>query len=541
MKRRISVAGLLLVAFFCASCASAPPPSPSFAPLDCSSLSATSLKHYDEVSKKYLNEITAHPPDNGEGGVVWNTRYYLESLLTAYEATGNPKYIKAFLDSGGWVLNMTQTLTFLDQDDPSAPGKAALGPLRSATGWPTYIGTFGVPVAIPTATGQVSLFAQSLAPASTNGAAELKVTQQPDGSLELDWWRAGQALQSFSVRSVDNLNTIASQPLVYGQSPGRLTPTGFGLPAPGLYEINTPLLTIWHAEHTGGILLPFVEFLLIARDHPGLVDGTTVSNWTSKVHLIASDYDAIQSISSDPDDVFVADGSGGLLIQNPRWMPSAQAGVFADADYVYAEATMRLLLYELTHDSKQLSIARGLVLHHQNFHWQISLQGWLLLKGSPCSRPWSNRAQAPVGSIWDSLQVDPNAPETTLDGGFFVDLLHFAKVYGLEAGLGLSGNIYPLHRQTFQGYLRTPFGIPTLVRGDYPTFNSTTSSPIDASDDPFAGSGFLRPEAGDASFVAENWDWMTANGQGPQDKPTGYFLRAWARSEAAAVESCHAQ
>lgn len=530
MKQRALLLGFLPVLFLYVGCASSPHPSPSFAPLDCSTFSATSLKHYDDLSEKYLNEITAHPLDNGAGGVIWGTRYYLESLLTAYDATGNPKYIKAFLDTGSWVLNMTQTLTFIDEDDPSAPGKIASGPLRSVTGWPTYIATFGVPVAVPAPTGQVALYAQSLYPAAAFGAAELKVSQKSDGSLELDWWRAGSALQSFTVRTVDDLNAIASQPLIFQQSPGRLKARGGSLPAPGLYEVNNPVLTIWHGEQTGGILLPFVEFLLTAKNHPGLVDGQTASAWESKILAMTAQYE----------DQFVPDGSGGLLILNPEWMPSTLAGVPADADYVYVEATMRLLLYELTHDPNQLIISKELIFHQLNFHWETNPQGWLLLKGWPCIHPWSNRSQAPVGSIWDSLDYDPTSPETAEDGGFFSDLLHFARFYGLNSELGLTDEIYAVHRKTFQEYVRTPFGIPSLVRNNYPNFDSTSSDPVVESADPFAGSGFLQPEVRDDSFVTANWDWMSANAQDPKDQPIGYFLRAWARTEAAAVQSCQA-
>lgn len=530
VKQKILLLGSLPVAFLYLGCASAPPPSPSVAPLNCSSYSTTSLKHYDEMAKEVLDDHTMHPSDNNGGSVVWNTRYYLESLLAAYNATANPKYIKAFLDTGTWVMNMTQTLAFLDQDDPSAPGKTASGPLRSATGWPTYMATFGVPVAIPTPTGQIALYAQSLYASGATGAGQLKVSQKSDGSLELDWWRSGQALQSFSARNVDDLKTIAATPLVYAQSPGRLTPTGLGLPAPGLYALDNPLLTIWHGEQTGGILIPFLEFLLIAKDHQGLVDAQTASAWQSKILSIAADYE----------DHFVPDGSGGLLIRNPEWMPSTEAGLLAPADYVYAEALTRLLLYKLSGEPKELSLAKGLVLHQVGFHWQINPQGWLLLKIWPCIHPWSSRSEAASGSIWDSLTYDPATPEISTAGGLLSDLMHFAKKYNLSSDLGFSDALYTAHRKTFQEYLRTPFGIPTTVRNDYPTFDSTPSDPVDQSDDPFAGAGFLQPEVRDDSFIVDNWNWMSANGKNTQDWPIGYFLRAWARTEAAALQACQA-
>src|SRR5262249_26533545 len=117
MKQNSLLLEFLPIAFLYLGCGT---PSSSFAPIDCATLSTASLTHYDEISQRFLDQRTAQPLDNTEGGVVWNTRYYLESLLIAYSATGNPKYIKAFLDTGTWVMNMTQTLPYVDAYDPSA-------------------------------------------------------------------------------------------------------------------------------------------------------------------------------------------------------------------------------------------------------------------------------------------------------------------------------------------------------------------------------------------------------------------------------------
>lgn len=526
--------GLLFapIAFLYVGCGPASHSSPSFAPVDCAAfLSTRSLTHYDQISQKFLDQITLQPPDNNEGDVVWNTRYYLESLLIAYNATGNPKYIKAFLETGTWVMNLTQTLTYVDTYDPSAPGKAVAGPLGSVTGWPTYIVTFGVPTAVPTATGKVALYAQSLNAAGPAGAAQLNVIENGDGSLQLNWSRGSNTLQSFTVRTVEELNAIASQPLIYQQTPGRLKATGIGLPAPGSYALGNPLLTIWHGEHTGGILLPFVEFLLIAREHPGLVDEQTASAWKSKILSIAAEYE----------NQFVSDGDGGLLIFNPKWMPSSEAGLVASADYVYVEATMRLLLYELTRNVNDLSIAEGLARHQVRANWQYNKQGWVLLKGWPDIRPWQNHSQASPGSIWDQLTYDPSNPEISTDGGFVTDLMHFARVYNVAADFGFSDDVFVAQRSTFQNYLKVPSGGPSLVRSAYPIPDSMPSDPVIVSDDPFASAGFLQPEVADRSFVVANWSWMNANTQGPPDWPVGYFLRAWAHTEAAAIQTCQSE
>jgi hypothetical protein len=530
MKRQVLMPGALPLCLLLAACASPPL---SIGSGDCSTFSATSLNQYDEMSKQYLDDRTSHPPSNYAGGVVWNARYYLESLVTAYSATHNPKYIQAFLGSGTWVLNMTQTMTFVDGKDATAPGKLSADPPISRTGWPTYMATFGVPVSIPTAMGQDALYVQSLYPTSSIGASFLDVTQNSDGSLQVSWSRAGANLPSYRVRTVDDLNAIVSEPLVYGQSPGRMAASGLGLPFIGHWEIDHPLLTIWHGEQTGGMLLPFVQFLLLARDEKGLVNPRTVSAWTSKIKAIADDY---------KDEEFVSDGAGGLLIRNPGWMTSTDSGLYAEADYAYVEATMRLLLYELAGDPHDLAIAKGLVAHQKTYHWQLSAQGWLLLKEWPCVHPWSRRSEAPAGSIWSSLSQDPTTPESASAGMFFGDLLHFAQQYNLSAELGLTDAVYAGHRNTFQEYLRVRDPVDSrgeiLMRNHYPAISSTRFDPVDSPDVVLVAAGFLQPEVADSTFITTNWHWMLSHAKTPQAEPVGYFLRAWARSEAAALASC---
>ena len=507
--------------------------------VNCSGLSATSLQNYDRLSKEFLNEDTRHPLVNSGGNVVWGTRYYLESLLTAYEATSNPKYIQSFLDSGGWVMQLAQTITVLDVPDPSAPGNTATSPVIEVEGWPTQLGSFSVSVAIPTQGGQTALYAQNLDPSIPTAPIYLQVIQRSDGSLELAWVRYGPVLQSYTVRTLADLYAIASEPLIWdttlngGQSLARIKPTGLGLPAPGIYQVNTPIVTIWH-EQTGGILLPFAHLLLLAKQHPGLVDEVTQQEWTGKILTIAASYE----------DHFIPDGYGGLRFHNLFWLPNAVADTDVAMDYMAVEATLRLFLYELTMDPHQLAIAEGLVLHYANSHWGLSSQGWFLLQYWPDIVPWSSRAGAPPGSIWDSLEYDPSTPAPVTDGVFFVDLLHYANFFGLGQDLGLSNNSYVANRETLQQYLwyssdSSMSGEP-LLRYNFPLVNSTTSDAITPSDNPFAGAGFLAPEVADQSFIDANWNWMQKYGQDPKGWPIGYFLRAWARSEAAQQSVCAA-
>jgi hypothetical protein len=490
---------------------------------DCSERQNASLQNYDRLSKIFLDEGLRHPPDNLAGNVVWGTRYYLESLLTAYEATCNPKYIQAFLDSGHSVMNLVETMTVLDVPDSGEPNGTGNGSLITLTGWPTWLASFSVPAIVPTQIGAVALYAQDLGPSNY-----FEVTQRSDGSLQLAWTAGGIALETHAVQSIADLNAIASEPLIWGQSVGRIKPTGAGLPAPGVYGVYLPEKTIWNSEQAGGILLPFAHFLLLAKEVPGLVDEVTREEWTHKILTIASGYE----------NNFISDGLGGLSLHNPPWLPNVTADTDAAMDYVSVETTLRVFLFELTGDPHQLAIARGLMLRLRNLQWSVSPQGWLLLQLWPDFTPWSSRADAPAGNAMDSFDFDPSTQSPVTDAGFFVDLLHFVKIFQLEWDVGIPKNIYIANRAAFQQYIlygstSPPSGSDSLLRGFYPTVNSTVSDPINPSQDPFAGAGFLTREVADQSFINANWNWMLSFGQDPHGGSIGYFLRAWARSEAA--------
>ena len=179
-----------------------------------------------------------------------------------------------------------------------------------------------------------------------------------------------------------------------------------------------------------------------------------------------------------------------------------------------------------------------MIQHQQTFHLTAGPQGWLLLQNWPDFVPWSSRAGAPAGSVWDVFEYDPGTPSPDTDGGFFADFLHYANLFQLCQ----AQNLYDAHRAAVQQYLfysASPInGSQPLLRASYPTAGSKISDPIYPSPDPFAGAGFLTPEVADQSIVDANWKWMQSYAQNPQGQSIGYYLRAWARSEGAELHRC---
>jgi hypothetical protein len=397
----------------------------------------------------------------------------------------------------------------------------------TVTGWPTSIAAFNGSVSIPTADGKVSFYAQVLRPAS--GLTNLEITQMSPSGFLLSWQTAsGVILATNTVNSESDLDSIANAPLDYFASNYRIANTGLGLPATGTYSLGTPLSMVWHGEQTGGILIPFVRFLLLAKLRPSIADPVIVQEWTSQIVNIADSYE----------NQLVTDGDGGLVITNPYWMPGTDASTPAPSDYINAEITMRMLLYELTGNSQELALAKG-VLTHEMTNLQTSSAGWLLLKDWPDIHSWSSKSQAPYGSIYDTLTYYNLNESATVEGGLFVETLQTAVDYNLVSDMGLSASLYGTQLATFEQYIRIPYsGAMALVSEEYPTPTSSPGDPVVPSPIPVVAAFYLPPVTSPASFVCDNWKWMLNNEQSFEagyGEAVGFPLRAWAQSEAAAL------
>lgn len=540
---------LLVLIFMGIGCSSVPsdprglqilkaaPPRPTTFVSGCSEVSAQPalqsgdvLQHYDDAVATLLDETTQHPSSNAQGEVVWGTRYYLESLLVAYEATGNLKYINSFIQSGTTVLGIKQTVQVPDVIDPSVleAEPAVSVSQRIATGWPTSKGMLGHFIKVPAANGKISLYAQTLWPGPSSDTDYLRISQSSSGDLVLSFELNGTVWQSYSVSSEDDLDFISAQPLIYGGTLGRIRNRGAGLPIPGLYPLNSPLSSIWHAEQTAGILLPFLRFLLLAKQQPWIADPKLVADWRDQVVSVAKSYE----------DEYVDDGSGGLILNTALWMPSPWAGLPVATDYINAEISMRMLLGVLTSDPHELSLARGL-LTHESTNLPLSSTGWLLMESEPDDAPShlvAGDLDNIAGSIWGStlglLSFDNIAPETTAEGGFFVETLQIASDLGLGREIGLTEALCEGERQTFRQYLRLPSSVSgSLIRMFYPTSQSQTSDPPILSDLPIDAARYLQPVTEDSSFVCDYWNWILKNGI-TREQGVGHVLLDWARAEA---------
>jgi len=164
----------------------------------------------------------------------------------------------------------------------------------------------------------------------------------------------------------------------------------------------------------------------------------------------------------------------------------------------------------------------------------VSSQGWLLIKDWPDVPSWSEASNAPQGSIWASFDSPySRAPESSEEGGFFVETLQFITDYGLGEQMGLTEKLCQAEAQTFQEYLRLPLsGSKPLVRAAYPTANSRASDPPQYSDDAVDAAKYAQPITQTPSFVCDNWNWMLQNGL-TREAGVGHVLLDWARSETA--------
>ena len=480
------------------------------------------------MSAKFLNAHTIHPGTNSGGDVVWNTRYYLEALLTAYQATNNPKYLTAFLDSATNVMSLITTTTVSNAPVPINPADVASAPKISVVGFTSLLASFSYAVPIPTSTGGVSMWAQNLQPTNPVAAVFLQVAPLAGGGVTVSWLDSSEKpLESHNVTSMADLTALQSLPLIALQSLGRFEVTGAGMPAPGLYTIDTAQPMIW-VEQTAGILLPITRFLLLAKNNPQIADASLVADWTSKIAQVAASSEAS----------LIPDGSGGVLLHNPQWLANPLADVNASMDYVSAEGAFRIVFYELTGDSHQLDLARELITHQARSNWPISNQGWLLLKNWPDFQQWTDRSGAPAGSIYDQFIDNNTTPAPILDGEFNAEMFQTALQYKLSSTLGISDDVYTANKNTVLQYLFLTDTSKAIIRAGYPYSNSTTSDKENPASDPYASAGYLTEEVSNNTFVITNWNWFLQYGDDPTGLPVGYFLRAWARSESAALSTC---
>jgi hypothetical protein len=243
------------------------------------------------------------------------------------------------------------------------------------------------------------------------------------------------------------------------------------------------------------------------------------------------------SLASAYENQLVSDGKGGLVITNAFWMPSTEAGLPAQSDYINAETTMRMLLYVLTGDTHELALAQGLFKHELTHLPVGATNGWLFLMDWPDIVPWSEKSQAPYGSIWSSLEYYVLNESSASEGTQFVEMIQTAADYGLNTALGIPANIFTGQQLSFSQYMLLPTdGARALTRAGYPFAGVPSDYPITPSPDVFATSGYLAPVNSSTSIICQNWNWMLANGQAAQaGADVGYTLRAWVRSEAAVL------
>jgi hypothetical protein len=428
-------------------------------------------------------------------------------------------------------MNLVTTKTVSDAPVPINPADVASAPKLSVVGFTSLLSSFSYAVAIPTSSGAVSMWAQNLRPTDPTAAVFLKVDPLAGGGVTINWLDSNEnSLESHAITSMNDLTALQSLPLIALKSLGRFEVTGAGLPAPGLYTVNTAQPMIW-AEQTAGILLPIARFLLIAKQDSTVADASTISDWTSKVITVAdSDETAI-----------IPDGSGGAILHNAQWLANPLADTNSPMDYMSAEGAFRILLFELTGDSHQHDLAKELILHQARSNWGISSQGWLLLKNWPDFQEWSDRSGAPAGSIWDEFLASNTVSAPVLDAEFNAEMFQLAFQYKLNTDLGISDDVYAANKNAVLQYLFITDSPKAIIRAGYPSATSLPTDKENPSPTPYSSAGYLTEEVTSPTYVTTNWNWMLQYGSDPTGLPPGYFLRAWARSEAAELSACQSQ
>ena len=183
-------------------------------------------------------------------------------------------------------------------------------------------------------------------------------------------------------------------------------------PAPGSYWILDNTLTISHQDQTAGILLPLLRFYLITENLPEVMPPSERKALLSVLYLTASSYE-----------YFIEDNEiDGLSLRIPTTIPTANRGLEVPNNYLYAECSMRLLLYKATGDSRQLELAKGMLRTAiQSRH--VNQSGFLVVEYWPRRQSRKGIWDRPANVLWEIMDI-PSVGEDIPHLGFLTELLY---------------------------------------------------------------------------------------------------------------------
>lgn len=498
---------------------------------------------YLQMMDYWLDETTRNPKSSVGGSVVWNTRYYLESLLTAYEVTQDRSFLYRFVPTANRVMDLFErhTVEITPQRMKYELGLGAMtgrglefidGSLNTPpqtidlAGWPETLATIGRPTPIPSTQNGISFLAQALSGAKYPIPDSLRVSRE-DKFIRLTWTKGGKALNSDILRTRNDWESLNARPLINGTSTHRIFQWEGALPKVGSYPLLPSPPIIWYAEQTAGIGLPLVRFLYLVQKQPDLSQDPALQvRWLSKIIEAAECYEI----------AFEQTSSHGLEIRNPPFYPLSDAGLPILPNYIYAEVSFRILLFRLTKQVKHFTIARGLIQDMKKY-WKVNSQGHLLLQHWPNAPKWDHSAFQERGSIWDQWQYDRSFPEDTGHVQVFAEVLHLARTLGLEGRLGIPSEIRKAAQRTHSEVLWVPpaegFGEGWRFRNLFPFADGRVLGVEPIPEDPFQCTSMLPlVDTSDSWYVQRLWETLARFGRAPGNQPIGYMLKAWARLDA---------
>ena len=217
-------------------------------------------------SEEYgLQESTFHDllyNDNLSGRIVWNERYFMESLINIYEATKDKRYIEIFIRHADHVLSVrddaTRSLDFMGRRRP---------------GWQTggYY-TLGIPRLIKDVGGLPSLEIRAIHNAG-NGNTSIAVTEGSGKDFNIviynDFRADKRVVQKFYNLNMDIVESLINES-VSPESWIHVKKLGLNPPSPGIYHLEETCRMVLHELHTPLIGIPFLRFAALVFEETEL-------------------------------------------------------------------------------------------------------------------------------------------------------------------------------------------------------------------------------------------------------------------------------
>lgn len=227
------------------------------------------IDQYNFLLTYALNNVLFRYQDNFTGRIVWNSAYFLDSLLNMFELTRDVFYLEIF-------VQFAQNVLAVRDDLAGRPDFAG----RLRPGWQVnaYY-TLGRPYVLQDVEGRPTLLVQAIRTGGNNyTTVYIQKSQGASFNLELrnSFRRNAPLIIRYDDLTMENVEHVVNANLS-PRSLIRVQRLGSRPPQEGEYALKDTYAAVLHGIHTPAINIPFVRFAVLVRKY-GLGQYYSIAN-----------------------------------------------------------------------------------------------------------------------------------------------------------------------------------------------------------------------------------------------------------------------